>query len=100
MKGFLMRKKRINQKQKLIAYVLNTDIDLNRNKNITQQEIADILGFSQSTIAQSIKETKYQLRINQLEKELSIIKGEILQMEGIEVLDLPSDINPNYKHKP
>ena len=95
-----MGKKRMNQKQKLVAYVLNTDIDLNRNKNITQQEIGDILGFSQSTIAQSIKETKYQIRIKQLEKELSEIKGEIPQMKGMEVLDLPSDIDSEYKHKP
>lgn len=95
-----MGKKRMNQKQKLIAYVLNTDADLNRNKNITQREIADILGFSQSTIAQNIKETKYQIRINQLEKELSEIKGEIPQMKGIEVLNLPSDMDSEYKHKP
>lgn len=94
-----MGKKRMNQKQKLIAYVLSTDEDLNRNKNITQQEIGDILGFSQSTIAQNIKETRYQIRINQLEKELSTVKGEILQMKGIEALDLPSDINLEYKHK-
>lgn len=95
-----MGKKRMNQKQKLIAYMLNTDADLNRNKNITQREIADILGFSQSTIAQNIKETKYQIRINQLEKELSEIKGEIPQMKGIEVLNLPSDMDSEYKHKP
>ena len=95
-----MGKKRMNQKQKLIAYVLNTDADLNRNKNITQREIADILGFSQSTIAQNIKDTKYQIRINQLEKELSEIKGEIPQMKGIEVLNLPSDMDSEYKHKP
>ena len=95
-----MSKKRMNEKQKLIAYVLSTDEDLNSSKNITQKEIADILGFSQPTIAQNIKETKYKIRINQLESKLSEIKREILQMEDMKVLELPSDINLEYKHKP
>ncbi len=93
------KKKRMNLKQKLIAYVLSTDDDLNGIKDITQQEIADILGFSQSTIAQNIKEIKYKIKINRLESRLSEIKREILQMEDIKALELPPDIDLEYKHK-
>lgn len=95
-----MGKKRMDQKQKLIAYVLSTDQDINSYKNVTQKEIADILGFSQSTIAQNIKEVKYKMRIYQLEDKLSEIKREIFQMEEMKVLDLPSDIKSEYRHKP
>lgn len=94
------KKKKMSKKQKLIAYVLSTDADLNRDKNITQKEIGGVLGFSQSTIAQNLKETKYQMRIRELENELSSIKNEIPKIEGIEVLALPSDIDSEYKHKP
>lgn len=89
----------MNQKQKLIAYVLNTDSDLNCNKNITQKEIGDILGYSQSTIAKNIKEVGYQIRINELEKELSNIKEQILVDKKYEVLNLPSNVESEYKHK-
>ena len=95
-----MGKKRMNQKQKLIAYVLNTDADLNRNKNITQREIADILWYTQTTIAQNNKDTNNQITKNQFQKELSENKAEIPQMKGIEVLNLPSDMDSEYKHKP
>ncbi len=94
------KKEKMNQKQKLIAYVLNTDADLNRNKNITQKEIGNILGFSQSTIAQNIKEIRYQSRINELKEELSRIKREVLLDEKYETLDLPLNVEPKYEHKP
>lgn len=94
-----MRKK-MTDKHKLMAYVLSTDADLNREKNITQEEIAGIFGVGQSTVAQGIKEARMRLRINELEQELSQIKGEVLELDGIEVLELPSGIDAEYKRKP
>lgn len=93
-------KQKMSEKHKLIAYVLKTDVDFNSNKNITQSKIADLLGVSQSTIAQSIKEVKLRLRIHELEKELSQMKKEAMQLEGIDSLQLPENINPKYKRKP
>lgn len=93
-------KQKMTDKHKLMAYVLSTDADLNRDKNITQEDIGRLFGVKQSTVAQGIKEAKLRLRINELEKELSEVKGEVLQMEGIEMLELPSGIDPEYKRKP
>ncbi len=92
-------KKKMNDKHKLMAYVLSTDADLNRNKNITQGEIASVFGVSQPTVAQGIKEAKLRLKINELERELSEAKGEVLEIDGIEVLGLPSDVDSKYKRK-
>ena len=50
-------KKKMSDKHKLMAYVLSTDVDLNRDKNITQKEIANLFGVSQSTVSQAIKES-------------------------------------------
>ena len=93
-----MRKK-MTDKHKLMAYVLSTDADLNREKNITLGEIAGLFGVSQSSVAQGIKEAKLRLRINELEQELSQIKGEVMQLEGIDTLALPEDIDYEYKRK-
>ena len=38
-------KSKMNQKQKLMAYVLSTDADLNSNKNITQKKSENFLMF-------------------------------------------------------
>lgn len=94
-----MRKK-MNDKQKLMAYVLNTDVDLNRNKNITQAEIANIFRVSQPTVAQGIKEAKYRVAINELQQELSYVKNEIMQMDEAKTLELPSKVDSQYKRKP
>lgn len=93
-----MRKK-MTDKHKLMAYVLSTDADLNREKNITQGEIAGLFGVSQPSVAQGIKEAKLRLRINELEQELSQIKGEVMQLEGIDTLALPENIDYEYKRK-
>lgn len=92
-------KQKMSDKHKLMAYVLSTDADLNREKNITQEDIANLFGVSQPTVAQAVKEAKLRLRINELEQELSQVKGEVLQMDKIEVLGLPSDIDSQYKRK-
>ena len=48
-------KKKMSDKHKLMAYVLSTDADLNRDKNITQGDIADLFGVSQPTVAQAVR---------------------------------------------
>lgn len=93
-----MRKK-MTEKHKLMAYVLSTDAELNREKNITQSEIAGLFGVSQPAVAQGIKEAKLRLRINQLEEELSEVKGEVMRLNGIDTLALPGNITSEYKRK-
>ncbi len=93
-------KKKMSDKHKLMAYVLSTDADLNRDKNITQGDIADLFGVSQPTVAQAVKEAKLRLRINELEQELSQAKGEVMRLEGIDALQLPENIDSQYKRKP
>ena len=94
-----MRQK-MTDKHKLMAYVLSTDADLNREKNITQGEIGKLLGVSQSSVAQGIKEARLSLRINELEQQLSQAKSEVMQLEGIDSLELPDHIDAEYKRKP
>lgn len=91
---------KMSDKHKMMAYILSTDIDLNSNKNITQKEIAKLFGVSQSTIAQAIKEAKFRVQINQLQKELSMLKKEIPKLDGIDALQLPAKIDSKYKQKP
>lgn len=90
----------MTDKHKLMAYVLSTDADLNREKNITQGEIGKLLGVSQSSVAQGIKEARFRLRINELEQQLSQAKSEVMQLEGIDSLELPDHIDAEYKRKP
>lgn len=93
-------KKKMSDKHKLMAYVLSTDADLNRDKNITQDDIANLFGVSQPTVAQAVKEAKLRLRISELEQELSQAKWEVMQLEGIDTLQLPENVDSQYKRKP
>lgn len=90
---------KMNDKKKLMSYILSTDADLNREKNITQTEIASLFGVSQPTVAQAIKESRMRLEIGKLQRELSELKGEILEMDGIDALGLPNNIGAEYKRK-
>ncbi len=92
-------RKVMDDKKKMMSYVLSTDADLNREKKITQKEIAALFGVSQSTIAQAIKESRMRLEIGELQRRLTELKGEILEMEGIDVLGLPNDVRNEYKRK-
>ena len=80
-----MRSK-LNKKQKIMAYVLSTDDDLNFNKNITQKEIASLFAVSQSSISNSIKEIGYEKKIHMLEKELEQAKKELLEDSKVKKL--------------
>lgn len=92
-------KKKLNDKQKLMAYVLSTDADLNANKKITQSQIGDLFGVSQPTIANANKETSMKLENLRLQKELSIAKQELRQLSGIENYSLPDTISDEYRRK-
>ncbi|MDE6672317.1 MAG: hypothetical protein K2K16_08975 [Ruminococcus sp.] len=90
-------KPKMTDKHKLMAYVLSTDEDLNKNKKITQKEIADVFGVGQSTISSGIKDAKNRIKIQSLENELSQLKKELLQLQEVEILQLPDDVNCEYK---
>lgn len=92
-------KKKMSENHKLMAYVLSTDADINQTKNITQTAIANLFGVSQSTVAQAIKEAKLRVRIHELEQQLSPVKEELLQLDGIETLELPEIKDTVYKRK-
>ena len=98
MEVFLMKKK-MSDKLMWMAYVLSTDADLNRGRNITQNDIANLFGVSQPTIAQAVKEARFHLQINELKQELSRAKNEVMQLDGIEALQLPESIDSQYKQK-
>ena len=72
--------KRLNDKQKMLAYIMTHDQDIKMNKNITQKEIAGLFGVSQPTISQGIKEMSSRIQINQLQKQLASLKGEALDI--------------------
>lgn len=72
-------KAKLNQKQKLMAYILNKDDDCG---NIAMEKIGIIFNTSQSTISNAIKDISHQLEVNNLQKELSDAK-EILRQHGL-----------------
>lgn len=59
-------KKKMSDKKKLMAYVLNKDDDF----DCSMTKIADLLGVSQSTVSTSVKEIGLKKRIMDLETEL------------------------------
>ena len=73
-------KKKLTEKHKMLAYIMKNDPDISYNKNITQKEIADLFGVSQSTISQGIKDMGQKIQINNLQKQVASLKGEALNM--------------------
>lgn len=69
-------KKKLSDKKKLIAYILNKDPEF----ELSQKKIADILGVNQSTVSNAIKEMKYLVKIRKLDKELKEAKKKIAEM--------------------
>ena len=68
-----MRKK-LNDKQKVIAYLLNTDDDLG---NLSTKKIGKLFDVSQSTAYNAVKDIRVQKRIKDLEQELERTKREL-----------------------
>lgn len=95
-------KRKMDLGSKLMAYVLSTDADFNRNMAITQSTIANIFGVAQSTVAQSIKEVKLSLmnkEQEQINQELTKAKEDVTQLKNIESLQFPDNISMQYKRK-
>lgn len=69
-------KSKLNDKQKIMAYVLNRDM----NFNYPMDRIASLMRVSQSTISNAIKEVEYLRQIQNLEMELQAAKAQIAQM--------------------
>ena len=95
-------KRKMDLGSKLMAYVLSTDADFNRNMAITQSVIANIFGVAQSTVAQSIKEVKISLmdkEQEQINQELTKAKEDVRQLKNIESLQFPDNISMQYKRK-
>ncbi len=91
-------KKKMGPKHNFIAFILKTDADLNYDNNITQRKIGNVLGVSQSTISRSLKDTKNDLRIFELEREISQLKGEAIKND-VEPLSLGMGVNEYPFHK-
>lgn len=74
-----MRQK-FTDKHKMLAYIMMNDPAIRQNKVITQTEIAKLFGVSQSTVAQGIKDMNYKIQINNLQKEISSLTGEAMEL--------------------
>lgn len=66
---------KMTKKHKMIAYLLNKDEDF----GYSQEKIATLMGVSQSTISNAVKEIEYLRRIINLEKALSQARMELIQ---------------------
>ncbi|BCC15139.1 hypothetical protein [Bacillus cereus] len=65
-----MRKK-LSDKKKLMAYILNKDEDF----NYTMEKIGKMMDVSQSTISTAIKEVTFRKQIQDLQTELNATKA-------------------------
>lgn len=91
--------KKLNEKQKLMSYVLSTDADLNASGKITQSKIGELFDVKQSTISNSNKETALKLENNNLRKQLSEAKQELKKLAGSGVIEIPDDLNDEYRRQ-
>lgn len=96
-------KKKLSEKQKVMAYVLNTDSELNANQRITQKKIGDLFGVSQPTVAQAMKDVRHRIEVSDLKKQLFEAKKELVKMKESGVLK-EIEINDNscleYRQRP
>jgi len=69
-------KKKMSDKKKLMAYVLNKDPDF----KVPMKKIGDILNVSQSTVSTAVKEVAYQKEIYGLTKELNKAKKKVQEL--------------------
>ncbi|MFL0194831.1 hypothetical protein ACJDU8_04475 [Clostridium sp. WILCCON 0269] len=88
-------KRKMTDKHKFMSYVLNNDEDL----NVSTTKIAEMFEVSQSTVSNAIKDVRYELKIKNLEKELSIAKKEIYNSKIIELPENTENITV-FKRKP
>lgn len=69
---------KMTKKHKMIAYLLNKDEDF----GYPQEKIAILMGVSQSTISNAVKEIGYLRKISNLEKALSQARMELI-LQGV-----------------
>ncbi|MEE0256577.1 hypothetical protein [Evtepia sp.] len=77
-----------NTKVKRMAYLIYTDWDLSRHRQITQQTIADIFHVSAATISLWVADVAKETP--QIQDELVYLKNLILQLEAYRVINLPA----------
>lgn len=68
---------KMTKKHKMMAYLLNKDEDF----GYSQEEIATLMGVSQGTVSNSVKEISYLLRIKDLENELAQARESLIQQD-------------------
>jgi predicted transcriptional regulator len=74
-------KKKMSDKKKLMAYVLNKDDEF----NCSMTNISNLLGVSQSTISTSVKEIGLKKRIMNLENELGETKKLLINNKNLQI---------------
>lgn len=73
-------KQKFTDKHKMLSYIMMNDPTIRQNKVITQKEIANLFGVSQSTVAQGIKDISYKIQINNLQKQVASLTGEAMDL--------------------
>lgn len=63
----------LNDRQRLMAYLLNKDPDF----NYPTRKIAELFGVSQSTISNAVKEVQMARKIQDLEQQLAEVKAQV-----------------------
>lgn len=84
----------IIKEQEALCYIVSTSKYLNYKKHITQKELGEMLGVSQSTIARRKKDATYKVRIKQLEsenRELKRCMGLDDNDDAYNVINMPED---------
>ena len=84
----------IIKEQEALCYIVSTSKYLNYRKHITQKELGEMLGVSQSTIARRKKDATYKVRIKQLEsenRELKRCMGLDDNDDAYNVINMPED---------
>lgn len=66
----------MTQQHKVLAYILNTE------NHYTQTKIASLMQVSQSTVANMLKDIKYQIAIDDLEDDLQRAR-DIIEENGL-----------------
>ena len=84
----------IIKEQEALCHIVSTSKYLNYKKHITQKELGEMLGVSQSTIARRKKDATYKVRIKQLEsenRELKRCMGLDDNDDAYNVINMPED---------
>lgn len=80
---------KMTEKHKVMAYILNKEM------GYTMSSIAELMKVSQSTISIAIKEVKYRLQIQNLERELIEARRSLQTLGYKEEQIIPPNYNIN-----